>query len=214
MPTNTARRAELADAGLAVLAEDGTRGLTHRAVDRRAEVPEGTAANYFRSRDQLLGALGERIFERLAPDPQRLDVLEERIPDVELFVDYMRYIIERTTEQPELTLALFELRLEARRRPGLATVLQRTLERTYRMDVDYTGQAGFRAGAFEVALLHFAIDGLLLDLLTPSIGADATTDELLHALVTRLLATDSSPADDPAPGAPVDAREDRQPSTR
>lgn len=194
MPTNAVRRAELADAGLAVLARDGARGLTHRAVDRVAGVPEGTAANYFRSRDQLLGALGDRVFERLAPDPLRLGTLEQREPDLALFAEYMRYIIERTTAHPDLTLALFELRLEARRRPELASVLEQTLQRNFRFDVDYALHAGFAVGAFEVELMHYAINGLLFDLLTPSIGGDATTDEVLDALVTRLLGPAATPS--------------------
>lgn len=195
MPTNAARRAELADAGLAVLARGGARGLTHRAVDRQAGVPEGTAANYFRSRDELMGALGDRIMQRLAPAPERLEALERREPDLALFADYMRYIIERTTADPDLTLALFELRLEARRQPHLAAVLGETLQRGYRFDVDYAIDAGFQVGAFEIALMHFAMDGLLLDLLTPTIGADATTDEIVEALVTRLLAPTAQPAE-------------------
>lgn len=189
MPTNPARRAQLADAGLRVLARDGARGLTHRAVDRQADVPQGTSANYFPTRDELLGALGDRVFERLAPAPDRLAALAQRTPDLELFTDYMRYIVERTTAEPEMTIALMELRLEARRRPGLADVLRRTLERNYRLDTEFTRQAGFRAGAFEIALMHYAMDGLLLDLLTPSIGADATTDEIVDALVQRIVGT-------------------------
>ena len=43
------RRAALAEAAIAVLARDGGRGLTHRAVDREAGFPEGTAKNYYLS---------------------------------------------------------------------------------------------------------------------------------------------------------------------
>jgi DNA-binding transcriptional regulator YbjK len=50
MARNDERRRELADAGLAVLARDGARGLTHRAVDSAAGAPAGTASNYFRTR--------------------------------------------------------------------------------------------------------------------------------------------------------------------
>jgi DNA-binding transcriptional regulator YbjK len=187
MPSNVDRRRELADAGLAVLARDGARGLTHRAVDRQAEVPEGTAANYFRSRDALFGALGDRIMERLQPDPSRLGELEDRTPDLDLFTTYMRDLVERTTSAPELTLALFELRLEARRRPDLADVLGRTLRRGFRDDVAYATGVGFATEALDIALVRFAIEGLLLDLLTPSIEVGASTDEVIHALVTRLL---------------------------
>ena len=38
------RRAELADAALRVVAREGSRGLTHRAVDEEAGVPTGTAS--------------------------------------------------------------------------------------------------------------------------------------------------------------------------
>ncbi|MEZ7237739.1 TetR/AcrR family transcriptional regulator [Rhodococcus sp. GXMU-t2271] len=204
MAANPERRAQLADAGLRVLGADGARKLTHRAVDREAGVPLGTCANYFPTRDDLLGALGARIFERLAPEPDRLEALAGRTPDVDLYVDYMRYLVERTTAQPDLTVALMELRLESRRSPGLAEVLGATLSRNYRLDVEFNDAAGLPATALDVALLHFAIDGLLLDLLTPSIGADATPDELVTALVTRLLARPGTGPLSSPPGPPAE----------
>ena len=47
------RRAEIADAAISTLARDGMRGLTHRAVDRAAGLPEGSASYYFRTRQAL-----------------------------------------------------------------------------------------------------------------------------------------------------------------
>ena len=92
MVRNDERRAELADAGLAVLARDGARGLTHRAVDVEAGAPAGTASNYFRSRPALIAGLFARIGERLAPDPavlgtlsaQQRDEVERRIRDLDV----------------------------------------------------------------------------------------------------------------------------------
>ncbi len=170
-----------------MLAEAGARGLTHRAVDTEAGVPIGTASNYFRSRDALLGALGERIMERFAPDEAIVAKLAGRTPSRELFVDYLRYILERTTAQPDLTRALIELRLEAARRPGLAEILGATLRQGYRDDVAFHLTTGLPGGAVEIALLHYAMDGLLLDLLTTSIDADLTPDEALTAFVDRLV---------------------------
>ncbi|MDH6466022.1 DNA-binding transcriptional regulator YbjK [Micromonospora sp. A200] len=188
MARNVERRTALADAGLRVLAATGARGLTHRAVDAEAGVPLGTASNYFRSRDAMLGALGERIMERFAPDERTLAELGAREPSLELFTDYVRYIVERTTAQPELTRALIELRLEAVRRPELARILGDTLRRGYRDDVAFHVAAGLPGGAFEVALLHYALDGLLLDFLTTSIDAGFDPDEVVSALVSRLVA--------------------------
>ncbi|MFJ6196177.1 TetR/AcrR family transcriptional regulator [Micromonospora sp. NPDC092111] len=188
MARNVERRATLADAGLRVLAATGARGLTHRAVDAEAGVPTGTASNYFRSRDALLGALGERIMERFAPDERQLAELAARKPSPALFTDYVRYVVARTTAQPELTRALIELRLEAVRRPGLARILGDTLRRGYRDDVAFHVAAGLPGGAFEVALLHYAVDGLLLDLLTTSVDAGFDPDRVVSALVSRLVA--------------------------
>lgn len=55
------RRRELCDAGIQVLAEHGSRGLTHAQVDRCAKVPDGTASYYFRTRAALLRGVGDRV---------------------------------------------------------------------------------------------------------------------------------------------------------
>ncbi|MEU4986703.1 TetR family transcriptional regulator [Streptomyces sp. NPDC021969] len=55
------RRTLLADAALDVLADEGVRGLTHRAVDRKAAMPPGTTSAYFRTRAALLTGLVTRL---------------------------------------------------------------------------------------------------------------------------------------------------------
>jgi AcrR family transcriptional regulator len=57
------RRTALLDAAISVLAEEGGRGLTHRAIDRRLALPLGSTANYFATRDALLLAVGDRLLE-------------------------------------------------------------------------------------------------------------------------------------------------------
>ncbi|MFC0628230.1 TetR/AcrR family transcriptional regulator [Kribbella deserti] len=187
MARNPERRIQLADAGLTVLAAAGARGLTHRAVDAAAAVPAGTASNYFRSRDELLGALGERIFERFAPDEAVLARLATREPSVELVTDYVRHIVERLLAQPSLTIALFELRLEATRRPGLNDILTKTLEQNFSLDVAFHLQAGLPGGMDEVRLLRFAVDGMMLDQLTPGTGRHYDVDAVTEQLVRRLI---------------------------
>jgi len=189
MVSNPQRREQLADAGLRVLARSGARGLTHRAVDQAAGVPAGTASNYFRSRDALLGGLGERIFQRLTPDPDVLNELGAREPSMELFVDYIRDLVRRLSGAPDLIRALIELRLEGARRPQLGDILSATLHRGFRNDVLFHEASGLAGGAFEIALLHYALDGLMLDLLTTSIGAEVDVDDVVRAFVTRLVAS-------------------------
>jgi AcrR family transcriptional regulator len=187
MARNPERRTLLADAGLRVLAGAGARGLTHRAVDAEAGVPTGTASNYFPSRAALLAGLAERIFDRLAPDPAVLADLGRRTPSLALVTDYLRDIVARTTREPDLTRALLELRLEASRRPELRRALSDVLRKGYADDVAFHLAAGLPGGAFEVALLRYAVDGLLLDLLTTSVDAGFDADQVVSALVSRLV---------------------------
>lgn len=190
MAGNEERRRALTDAGLSLLAEEGARGLTHRAVDTRAGVPTGTTSNYFRSRDDLVQGLVVRIGERLAPDPEVLDRLAQRTPSHALFADHLRDIVSRLSEQRDVTLALFELRLEGARRPEVAALMGEWLSAGFAGDVAYNEAAGLPGGPPEIALFHYAIDGLLLDRLTISRDPHTSTDAVVDALVEGLLPTE------------------------
>ncbi|MEU9714954.1 TetR family transcriptional regulator C-terminal domain-containing protein [Streptomyces sp. NPDC047976] len=71
------RRTVLADAAIEVLADAGMRGLTHRAVDRAAGLPDGTTSAYFRTRAVLLTALVRRLVAR---DQAELQAAGEAAP--------------------------------------------------------------------------------------------------------------------------------------
>lgn len=82
------RREDLGDAAISVVAEDGLKGLTHRAVDAAADVPAGTTSNYFRTRQALVEAVAARIEERdheiwasLGPPPATLDEFLDWLAD-------------------------------------------------------------------------------------------------------------------------------------
>jgi DNA-binding transcriptional regulator YbjK len=57
------RRRVLCDAAIEVLAQEGAKGLTHRKVERRAGLPDGTTSSYFPTRSALLRATAERVAE-------------------------------------------------------------------------------------------------------------------------------------------------------
>ena len=61
--TPSGRTRQVGDAAIAVLADQGARGLTHRAVDRAAGLPPGTTSNYARTRAALLTLALSRIAE-------------------------------------------------------------------------------------------------------------------------------------------------------
>ncbi len=188
MAKNRERRLALLDAGLRVLAREGGRGLTHRAVDNEAGLPQGTCVNYFRSRDQLFQALGERIFERLTPSPEELEESSAKPPSRARFVELMHELMERVRAQPELQLALLELRLESTRRPALEQALTKTLRRAFDLDVAFHEKAGLPGGRTEVILLHLAMGGLILNTFTlPGVLEVAERDELIGTIVARLV---------------------------
>ncbi|THA87896.1 TetR/AcrR family transcriptional regulator [Streptomyces sp. LRa12] len=119
-PSAGASRAGLvADAALTLLAERGMRGLTHRAVDETAGLPQGSTSNVARTRQALL----ELAVRRLADREARVLALHE-MPDpragLDALVDALALATHRAlTRNRALTLARYELALEATRRPEL-----------------------------------------------------------------------------------------------
>ena len=113
------RRRELCDAGIQVLAEHGSRGLTHAQVDRCANVPEGTTSYYFRTRAALLRGVGDRVAEI---DVANLRSLSERLPDPDAPFTHLAELTLMQAQGPGLMLnrARHELLLNAVRDPELS----------------------------------------------------------------------------------------------
>jgi DNA-binding transcriptional regulator YbjK len=113
------RQTDIADAAIATLARDGMRGLTHRAVDRTAGLPEGSASYYYRTRQALLQATVERLAELDAAEAPALPQ-----HDLEAFARATAELVQSwLTTGRQRQLARYELALEATRRPELRTVL-------------------------------------------------------------------------------------------
>jgi DNA-binding transcriptional regulator YbjK len=133
-PRNTRRRSALADAAIEVLGTAGIHKLSHRAVDERAGLPGGTAANYFPRRDDLLAAAAERVAElhlaemtaadravitsagAASAGPAGPDALAELIG---------ASLHDAATRHRTRYLAAYELALESTRQPALAEAMSR-----------------------------------------------------------------------------------------
>ena len=68
----SARRRQILDAAVTVLATQGWRGLTHRAIDRAAGLAEGSSSAYYRSRSALQSAMADYVVWQLAADVEAL----------------------------------------------------------------------------------------------------------------------------------------------
>lgn len=141
---NPRRRRVLADAAVALLAERGVHGLTHRSVERRAGLPAGTASNYFRDRETLLVATAERILELHVADMRAATTgaaAEGATPDgaepadsqgpgtIDGLADLLADSLwTAATTLRDRYLAVVELQLAARNYPALAASLATLLD--------------------------------------------------------------------------------------
>ncbi|MFJ2772273.1 TetR/AcrR family transcriptional regulator [Streptomyces sp. NPDC087300] len=185
---NDERRAALVDAAIEVLAREGARGLTFRAVDTGAGVPTGTASNYFTSRDDLLTQAGARVYERLAPDEAEVERQRTAKPDKETYVGLMRDVVGRVSGFRTGYLALLELRLEATRRPELRAVLTERVQADLAANLSYHEASGLPGDATAVKLLYLAFNWLIVEQLTlPDVLSEAERDRLVEAAVERVI---------------------------
>jgi DNA-binding transcriptional regulator YbjK len=187
MMRNAERRRVLADAAVHVLAHQGTRGLTHRAIDNEAGVPRGTSSNFFATRDLIIDAILVRIGERLAPNPDVHMELALREPGRELFTAYIKDIVHRLTSDRDAALALFELRLEATRRPHVELAITTWLRDGLADDVAFNTRMGLPGSQQEIALFHYAVNGFIFDQITVAVDPLADRDEVIETLVQRIL---------------------------
>jgi DNA-binding transcriptional regulator YbjK len=183
------RRAEIADAAIATLARDGMRGLTHRAVDQAAGLPEGSASYYFRTRQALLQATVERL-----ADLDTTDMLDSTVlaalpgPDLDTFGDAAAGIVERwLTTGRERQLARYELALEATRRPELRQALIASGAAIRAMVASQFAAAGVRQPDQRAADFVAFLDGLLFDQIAGA-GARKLTSADLRGAIRALLA--------------------------
>jgi DNA-binding transcriptional regulator YbjK len=167
------RRDQVLDAAIDLLAEEGLRRLTHRALDARAGLPSGSTSNYFRTRDVLLqGVLTalldqERVLlTQLMGSPRPLD-LSDLAGAVTAMVQHLLGAGRR------LTLARFALLAEAVAQPAIRDGLRHGKESLRDLGAAWLRQVGSPSPDEHARLLLAYIDGLLADqLLMPRSSLD------------------------------------------
>jgi DNA-binding transcriptional regulator YbjK len=193
------RRALIADAAISTLARDGMRGLTHRAVDRAAGLPEGSASYYFRTRQALLQATVERLAELTSTDMLgSAAVLDSTaVPplpgyDLDTLAGVTAGLVESwLTTGRERQLARYELALEATRRPELRQTLVTTGAAIRAAVADLFAAADVREPHQRAADFAAFIDGLLFDQIAGAGSRELTTADLRAAIATLLAAVTS-----------------------
>lgn len=185
------RRRQLLDAALHVIADEGLKGLTHRAVDRRAGLPEGSCSAYWRTRQALQAALTAYVADALLAD---VDALAERVqaagPDeaatmgaaVDLFLTWL--------DQRELLVARLELTMAASRDVELCSLLTDHRARLVTIVEQIMCATGKEQDRLPAEALVASYDGVLLAaLLRPAEERRAFLEESMALLGESLSGT-------------------------
>lgn len=189
------RRGELLVAGVLVLAESGLRGLTHRAVDARAGLPEGTCSAYFRTRSSLLVALADHVGGALEAD---VDAMAAALPApagapaddparVAAVSDAVRDLLLGWLRRPEVVRAQAELALEAARHPELMSVFDRWRAGLLRIVEGIEGGAARGSHPHRAGVAVAALEGVLVTAVRmPRSEREPFVREAVPALVAGL----------------------------
>ncbi len=176
------------DAALHVVAEQGLRGLTHRAVDRRAGLPEGSCSAYLRTRRALQAALTEYVAGTLAADVAVLaDELTGCSEAGDRAIELTMRLFTRWLDERELLQAKLELSMEASRDPELAQLLAAWRSRLVEVVAGIMAARGREHSTERAETLVASFDGILFAALQKPDSERAaflagSLDLLMHAL--------------------------------
>ncbi|SHN44618.1 TetR/AcrR family transcriptional regulator [Cryptosporangium aurantiacum] len=184
------RREQVLDAAVQVLGEQGTRALTHRAVDARGNLPSGTTSNYFRTRDALLAGILGYLFEREtaafatlagAPRPVSVDELAGRVGAL---------LRQLAGPARTLTLARHAIFLEAAHQEALRVELLEWSSKLWAWAGEWLAAVGSGRPEKHARQLLAYGDGLLLDRLARGGDDEFAPEASLAALLRALVADD------------------------
>jgi DNA-binding transcriptional regulator YbjK len=193
-PRNMRRRSALADAAIEVLGTAGIHKLSHRAVDERAGLPAGTAANYFPRRDDLLAAAAERVAELHVAEMTAADraaIASAGDPSgAPAGLDALAGLIgaslhEAATRHRTRYLAAYELALESTRQPALAEAMARLGAAALGSTLAEHRSLGLPTTAEQVQALIALYNGTLMTLVVAPPGT--VTPEATLALASCLV---------------------------
>ncbi|MBV6699638.1 TetR/AcrR family transcriptional regulator [Kitasatospora aureofaciens] len=186
MTSQPPRPTLIADAAIALIAERGLRGLTHRAVDEAAGLPTGSTSNLARTRAALLELALTRIAELESAgflDPALMPGSPRELL-AQVAADGLHQAL---TSGRTLTVARIELALEAARRPELRDVYDRLGARFLDVAALLLARCGSPEPAADARRLIRWCDGVLFNATAGSGHGHPPTSAELQDDVARYL---------------------------
>jgi DNA-binding transcriptional regulator YbjK len=203
------RRTLILDGALHVLAEHGMRGLTHRAVDTAAGIPQGSTSYYFRSRSALVAGCVQRLVELDLTTEGPLVAAVGR--DGRGLVDVLvGAAVSLVTTQRHRTVARYELSLAATRDPQLLEELTRAGDTIRALVADVLRALGATDPARSAEELAATLDGLLFTALVRGPHEPSALAAALGPAIER--AVRAQPGVALPPAIPRDVAQDTQES--
>jgi len=171
-PARSPRMELLLGAALRVVAEHGLKGLTHRAVDRAAGLPEGSCSAYLRTRQALVAALTSYVAEGVTGDCEGLarELATCRLGEDQAIETVTSFFMRRLDERERL-LTWMELSLASARDPELAEILADNEQRLIELVASILEARGKDHSGARAATLVASFDGVLLRALPLAEGA-------------------------------------------
>ena len=159
----TTRQERLLTAAVHVVARSGLRGLTHRAVDAEAGLPEGSCSAVMRTRLALLTRLTEYVTSQFARD------IADCTHRIEEHAGVDGYAVRETVamlrswlDDPDLLLVRMELTIEGSRQTEIAEILQGQWVQLVQLVEHAMETTGEKHSPARARTLLAAIDGVLL----------------------------------------------------
>ena len=182
------RRTAIADAAIEVLASGGSRGLTHRAVDRQLGIAEGSTSTYHRTREQLVQAAAERISEldlaavvaALTPQPATLHDAAHQLG--EMIAEAVR--VENRARQR----ARYALIVESASNPKLRATFLKVTGPVLDVTTPLFRELGAKDPELGASALAVYINGLILTMVTrPDDEPELISPDQLEDLMERFI---------------------------
>jgi AcrR family transcriptional regulator len=183
------RREAIADAAIEIIALEGLRALTHRAIDARLDYPAGSTSYYLRTRQALIEAVVHRLCARTVQDvgASQSPALPSTSSEAARIVS--KLILGMAEERPLDHLARFALRIDLIDEPELHKLISdESPVRTLLMSASEAmlKAIGVQEASVLAADLVALVDSLLFDQLTNGRAA-AQPQRVLAAYLAGLL---------------------------
>lgn len=187
-PARSPRMSLLLDAAVHVVAEHGLRGLTHRAVDRQAGLPEGSCSAYLRTREALVDGVTAYVAERVTAHCRELAVeLETSAADDDRAAATVTRSILRWVDEREILVTRLELTIQASREPRIAATMTALRQELVAVVAGILTARGAPGGAATAETLVASIDGILVGaLLRPPTQRKAFVRRAMETLMAGL----------------------------